>query len=188
MSLHTPIYRLHKGPKGARPNRWREDLPRQARVPGKRREVPPVWSQSGSPCQETASLCTWAASQAATILVNELILAFWEHAKQRYVKNGQPTSERRSFKIALRPVCHLYGREPVINFGPLALIACRQKLIEARICRKRINQHVGRIRQCFKWGVARELVPETIWRALCAVEGLKFGEARETAKIKPVAE
>ena len=25
----------------------------------------------------------------------------------------------------------------------------------------------------FKWGVARELVPETVWRALCAVEGLR---------------
>jgi integrase len=120
--------------------------------------------------------------------VNELILAFWQHAKQRYVKHGQPTSEIRSFRTALRPVRRLYGREPVTNFGPLALVACRQQLVEAGYCRKRINQHVGRIRQVFKWGVARELVPETVWRALCAVEGLRVGEGPETDPIKPVPE
>lgn len=124
----------------------------------------------------------------AAVKVNELILSFWRHAQLRYIKNGQPTSEIRSFRTALRPVRQLYGREPVTSFGPLALVACRQQLIEAKICRKRINQHVGRIRQMFKWGVARELVPETVWRALCAVEGLKFGEAPETPPVKPVPE
>jgi hypothetical protein len=62
--------------------------------------------------------------------VNELILAFWQHAGQRYVKNGKPTSEIRSYRTALRPVRRLYGRAPVADFGPLALVACRQKLIE----------------------------------------------------------
>ena len=128
------------------------------------------------------------AAASSPITVNKLLLAFWQHAKQRYVKNGQPTSEQRSFRTALRPVRQLYGRQPITDFGPLALVACRQKLIEAGICRKRINQHVGRIRQAFKWGVSRELVPETVWRALCAVEGLKHGEAAETAPIKPVPE
>ena len=123
-----------------------------------------------------------------SVTLNELILAFWQHAKQRYVKNGAPTSEIHSFRTALRPVRQLYGREPVTSFGPLALVACRQKLIEAGICRKRINQHVGRIRQLFKWGVAREMVPETVWRALCAVEGLRLGEALETEPVKPVPE
>jgi hypothetical protein len=92
-----------------------------------------------------------------------LILAFWEYAKQRYAKNGSPTSAIRSFQTALGPVRHLYGREPVPNFGPLALVACRQKLIEAGYCRKRINQHIGGIRHMFKWGVARKLVLETVF-------------------------
>jgi hypothetical protein len=120
--------------------------------------------------------------------VNELMLAFWQHAKQRYVKNGQPTSEIRSFRTALRPVRELYGREPVTSFGPLALIACRQKLIAAGICRRRINQHVGRIRHMFKWGVALEMVPESVWRALCAAKGLRFGEAVKTDPIRQVSE
>ena len=40
----------------------------------------------------------------------------------------------------------------------------------------------------FKWGVARELVPETVWRALCAVQGIRVGEAVETEPVKPVPE
>ena len=32
------------------------------------------------------------------------------------------------------------------------------------------------------------MVPETVWRALCAVEGLRHGEAPESPPIKPVAE
>ncbi len=122
------------------------------------------------------------------IAINELILAFWHHVKQRYVKNGAPTSERRSYRTALQPVRRLYGGVPVTDFGPLALVACRKELIDAGICRKRVNQHVTRIRRMFKWGVAHELVPETVWRALCAVEGLRVGEAVETEPIKPVPE
>ncbi|MHB1036910.1 MAG: tyrosine-type recombinase/integrase, partial [Pirellulales bacterium] len=124
----------------------------------------------------------------ACVSVNDLILAFWKYAEKRYVKNGKPTSEKNSFRTALRPVRVMYGRELVTNFGPLALTASRQKLIDAGICRKRINQHVTRVRQVFKWGVAREMVPETVWRALCAVEGLRHGEAVETEPIKPAPE
>ena len=125
---------------------------------------------------------------AGPVTVKALILDFWRHAKKRYVKNGQPTSEIGSFKTALRPVRRLYGSEPVTKFGPLALVACRQKLIEGGICRKRINQHVGRIRQMFKWGVAREMVPETVWRALCSVQGLRFGEAIEMPPVRAVSD
>ena len=121
---------------------------------------------------------------AAPVSINELILAFWQYAKRRYVKNGHPTSEVRSFRTALSPVRQLYGHEPITNFGPLALVACRQKLIEAGYCRKRINQHVGRIRQAFKWGVARELVPETVWRALRAVEGLRLADAQREVPVE----
>ena len=45
------------------------------------------------------------------------MLAFWRHVKQRYVKNGQPTSEVRSFQSALRPVRQLYGSVPVTDLA-----------------------------------------------------------------------
>ena len=111
-----------------------------------------------------------------------------KHAEKRYVKNSEPTSEVRSFRAALRPVRRLYGQEPVTCFGPLALAACKQQLIDAGIFRKRINQHLTRIRHVFKWGVAQEMVSESIWRALCAVEGVRRGEAVEGEPIRPVDE
>jgi len=131
---------------------------------------------------------TVSAAPPAEISVNELVLAFLKAADTRYVKNGKATSEVKSFRTALRPLSDLYGLEPLSKFGPLALIVCRQQLIDQGICRKRINQHVTRIRQVFKWGVSRELVAETTWRALCSVEGLNYGEALETDPIKPVPE
>jgi hypothetical protein len=61
-----------------------------------------------------------AVVQQRSTTINDLLLAFWQHAKQRYVKDGQPTSEIRSFRTALRPVRRLYGRELVTSFGPLS--------------------------------------------------------------------
>jgi hypothetical protein len=119
--------------------------------------------------------------QSAAVTVNDLLLAFWHRVKQRYVKDGKPTSEQRSFRTALRPVRQLYGHELAANFGPLALVACRQKLVEAGICRRRINQHVSRIRLMFKWGVAREMVPETVFATAPRVQP---GRTRTTSTTR----
>ena len=190
MSLRTPKYRLHKGSGQAlvQINGERIYLGKYGTEASKQRyrKIVAEWLASGHKKRPGPSAVAVGRDSQATI--NELILAFWNHAKQRYVKNGRPTSEIRSFRTALRPLRELYGGEPVTSFGPLALVACRQKLIEAGICRKRINQHVTRVRHVFKWGVARELVSETVWRALCSVEGLRFGEAVETEPVKPAQE
>jgi integrase len=114
--------------------------------------------------------------QVGEIAVAELLAQFLKHATERYVKNGAPTSEVRSYKTALRPVYRLYGGVKVSEFGPRALMACRQHLIDQGYTRKRINQHVVRIRSVFKWGVSREMVPETTWRALQSLQGLRRGE------------
>ena len=181
MSFRTPKYRLHKasGQALVQISGERIYLGKYGTEASKEkyRRLVAEFLAGG---QKAGSGRSTSLSAATAVRVNDLILVFSKHAKLRYVKHGQPTSEIRSFRTALRPVRRLYGQELVTNFGPLALIACRQKLIEAGYCRKRINQHIGRIRRVFKWGVARELVPETIWRALCAVEGLRHGEATET--------
>jgi integrase len=51
-----------------------------------------------------------------------------------------------------------------------------------------INQRVGRLVRMFRWGVAEELVPETVHRALATVKGLEKGRCtvRETKPVKPV--
>jgi integrase len=47
----------------------------------------------------------------------------------------------------------------------------------------------GETVRVFKWGVAEEMVPESVWRALTTVRGLEKGRspARETEPVKPVA-
>lgn len=188
MSFRLPKYRLHKGSGQAlvQIDGTRIYLGRHGTPESKQRYERAVAEWLAS--KRAREVPRPSTPLTAKVTVNELILAFWHHAKQRYVKNGRPTSEQSSFRTALRPVRLLYGREPVPTFGPLALVACRRRLIDAGICRRRINQHITRIRQVFKWGVARELAPETVWRALCAVEGLRVGEAVETEPIKPVPE
>lgn len=125
-----------------------------------------------------------AAGPAAS--VDELLAAFWEWANVRYVKNGRPTSEIALYKLALSPVSDLYGELAASDFGPKALIACRAVLVAAKYSRKKINQHVGRIRRVWKWGVSREIVSASTWQALTAVDGLRKGEATEHPPVECV--
>lgn len=130
-----------------------------------------------------------AASRRADLTIVELMAAYFESAKTYYVKNGKPTSEQTSIRLALRPLKAMYGGTPVIEFGPLALEAVRQRMIDSRITRTRINQHIGRIRRMFKWGVSKELVPVAVLQALSTVEGLRRGRsnAKESKPVRPVA-
>ena len=58
------------------------------------------------------------------------------------------------------------------------------------LCRGVINQRISRIVRAFKWGVGEEIIPETVYRALAAVNGLEKGRtsAREMDAVKPVPE
>ena len=186
---HVPTYRLHKPSGQARVIIDREHIYLgKFGSPESRQKYDRLIAEWLTSKRIPTSRARQPSGSPITITINELLVAFWKDAEQRYVKNGTPTSELRSFRTALRPVCQLYGRELVTDFGPLALVACRQQLVDAGICRTRINQHVTRIRRVFKWGVAHEMAPESVWRALCAVEGLRVGQAPETEPVKPVAE
>ncbi len=124
----------------------------------------------------------------STITVAEMVLAYLNHAEAYYRKNGQPTSEVVDVKLSMRPLLELYSRHLVSDFGPIALKAVRQRMVEGGLSRGVTNQRIGRIKRAFKWAVSCELIPETIARALESVDGLKQGrtEARETSPILPV--
>lgn len=134
-------------------------------------------NSGGGPALQMSPGCTTCA---------ELVDAFTDYAEERYVKNGKQTTEVRSFATAVASVIDLYRDLPANEFGPTKLMACRQWLKQKGYCRKWINSYVGRIRRVWKWGVSRELVAETVWRALQSVEGLRAGEARDTPPVEPV--
>lgn len=155
-----------------------------------------------------------AEGSAPDLSINELCLAYWRHAENYYVKDGKPTSEIYAVRQALRYVRQLYGHTPARDFGPLALKAVRQKLIEHPIVRKikvkdpytgevreaekllakglarrNINKLVSRIKGMFAWAVQEQLLPAEIHAALSRVPGLRKGkgQGREKPRIKPVA-
>ncbi|MCC7419381.1 MAG: site-specific integrase [Planctomycetaceae bacterium] len=76
------------------------------------------------------------------------------------------------------------------QFGPKLLKQVRQAMVDDRVVRVSLNRHVGRIRRMFKWGVAEEYVPTTVWTALQSVSGLQRGRtiAVESVAVRPVDE
>ncbi|WP_152053069.1 hypothetical protein [Tautonia marina] len=56
-----------------------------------------------------------------SLSIEELMLAYWAHVEQYYVKDGRPTSEQDNIRQALRFLRCLYGRSSAAEFGPLAL-------------------------------------------------------------------
>jgi integrase len=127
----------------------------------------------------------------AGVTVAELLLAFLRHAEQHYRRaDGTPTDEVANVKQMMRVVRESHGHVPAAEFGPTALRAVRQRMIDRGWSRRNVNLHVGRVRRVFKYGVEHELVPAAVWQALRAVGGLQVGRtaARETAPIRPVAD
>ena len=52
----------------------------------------------------------------------------------------------------MRPLKKLYGVTPISDFGPMALKAVRNAMVEAGWTRGFINKSVDRIRKFFRWG------------------------------------
>lgn len=127
-------------------------------------------------------------NSAAEPTIIELIACYWRYAEGYYRKNGQPTDEIHGIRAALRPLKRLYGRQSARDFGPLALKAVRQVMIDEGKSRSYINDNVARVKRMFRWAVENELVAPAVHHGLQAVPGLRRGrsKAREPAPTKPV--
>jgi hypothetical protein len=115
---------------------------------------------------------------AGGLTVSELILTYWRFAEGAYRPDGETTSELRCIREALRPLRTLYDPTPAANFGPLALKAVRQKMIDRGWCRSHINHQINRLRRVFRGAVSEELVPSSVYEALRSVSGLVPGPVR----------
>jgi integrase len=128
---------------------------------------------------------------ASDLTLNELVLAFWKHAKTHYRKaDGSETSELYLYKMALKVMRVLYGDTRAADFGPRCLKAVMQEMVGRGWCRKSINKHTARIKHLFRWAVSNELVPPSLHHGLLAVSGLPKGrtDAKESDPVKPVPE
>ena len=125
-----------------------------------------------------------------TLTIDSLAILYLEHVDSYYRKNGKPTSEATSIRIALRPLIKLYGPMRAREFSPLKLKAVRNTMIEAGWVRTSINRHVQRITACWKWAAENELVPVAVWTGLRSIAGLRRGrsKAKESVPVKLVPE
>ena len=139
-------------------------------------------------CDEFESAQASGALPSGGMTVAALVGLFLKHAEEHYRDaDGKATSELRSYVANVRPLLDAHGDTLARDFGPLALKAVRQAMVEARWARKTINQAVGRIRRIWRWGASEQLVPATAFHALQTVSGLMEGRtaAREMAAIPP---
>lgn len=126
-----------------------------------------------------------------SVTVNELVVDYIKrHVDVHYRKNGEPTSEARHIRDAVRPLCQLFGSEPASEFGPLKLELVRAQYVAAEMVRRSVNRHASRIKRLFKWAVAKQIVNPTIYQALACVDGLRAGRsaAKESKPVRPASE
>jgi integrase len=125
---------------------------------------------------------------ASDLTINELVLRYVEYCDGYYRKNGQTTSEAQQIRLSMRPVRQLYGDTLAAAFGPLALKAVRQRLIDGKLARTEINKRIRRIVRAFNWATSEQILPESVYNTLKTVEGLKRGrsEARESQRVRTV--
>lgn len=163
------------------------------------------WLERGR-CSPGPILGTVQGVSGPGVTINQLILSYWHHSQEFYCSSP---SELVKIKLAVRPLRRLYGMTPAVQFGPLALRAVREKMLELqrrtiaprekegksevrvveyRLSRRTINQRIGLLKRMFKWASGVELVPVTVYQALSTVESLEKGRtaAPDHKKVRPV--
>jgi hypothetical protein len=118
------------------------------------------WKSSAAKAEYERLISEWLAGgrQLADsgngLTVNDLMLAYLNHADKHYRKpDGEATRQLELIRLAMRPLKELYGRTPASEFGPLALKAVRQRMVDkGTLCRLTINEHVSKIKRMFAWG------------------------------------
>lgn len=124
-----------------------------------------------------------------SVYVTEVLAGFLQHAERQYLKpDGTHTSELGVFRQIIALVEGLYGSTLATDFGPLALKAVRQAMIDRGWKRTSINKQVNRIKLMFKWATAQEMIPASVYHALASLEGLRRGRggANESQPKTPV--
>ena len=154
------------------------------------------WNTKASRAEYDRLIGEWlAAGRCPTkidpgVSVAELALAYWQFAKSYYRKDGRPSGSMDRIRVAVRTLRTTYAQVPALEFGPLALQAIQRQLAEADRSRRYVNYLISTIKQVFRWGVSQELIPESVYRALTTVVGLRKGHtaARESKPIQPIAD
>jgi hypothetical protein len=169
----VPAYRLHKQsgqavvtlPDGL--GRRRDVLLGRYGTPESRKEYARVLAES-----EAAGRRTPQPTAASDVTVNELLPRYWKHARGYYAWAKEPTrGDKVSLPDALRVVRKMHGHTLAREFGPLALKACRDRMVRKGWARTYVNAQVDRVRRMFRWAAEEEMLPggvRDLWQGVRA--------------------
>lgn len=139
-----------------------------------------------------------AAMRSPTVAV--LVDEYTTWASQHYLPRNGQRSCIGNIMDAVRPLLVLAGAKHVEDFGADDLERIRDSATTGRWitddfpkCKKwsrqTANRHIGRIRQMFKWGVKKKIVPQGVFFSLQSLEPLRrgFTKAIDYQPILPVS-
>ena len=103
-------------------------------------------------------------------------------------KGYYPAKEHGHMQRVCQVLMDLHEDVLLADYTPSRLREVQNAMVAKGWFRKSINTNIVRVRQIFKWGAARELVPGTVYHALTAVAPLKMGrtDAPESMPVEPV--
>ena len=110
-------------------------------------------------------------SVSAGMGVSELVRAYLLFAKGYHA-----VKQFNRIRLAIGPLLDLYGAATVSEFGPVALEAVQSSMVKLGWSRRYINRAISFIRQGFKWGARKELIPFQAYDRLRTVPGLRKGK------------
>jgi integrase len=135
-------------------------------------------------------IAEWSAAGKYTlptvdVTIAKLVAGYLAHCDQYY---GAKATETRDSKLSLQPLLDVYANLMANEFGPKALKAVRQTMIDRGWARQLVNQRIRRVKRLIAWAVSQELVRGDLHHALTAVEGLRKnrGGLPEYKKVRPV--
>lgn len=143
--------------------------------------------QRGQPYPPVRSNSPSAASNLTVVEACDRYLA---HVQSRFEHSRHAKAMLSHVKALMQVLLKLYENERAAAFGPLELLETRRAMIALDWSRSYVNSQIAKLCRMYKWLVTQSLVPETTYRALKLVEGLRKGEegVRETKPVRSVAD
>jgi len=121
--------------------------------------------------------------------VDDLCDAFLGHARVYYRRrDGSQTGEAKKFERSFFELRCIFGSTPASEFSLEALTEVRLAMIGRKLCRRVVNQRVGRVRRAFNWGAANGFAVAEAHASLATIEPLPAWRslATEHPEVKPV--
>jgi integrase len=98
---------------------------------------------------------------------------FLTHARTYYrLPSGKLSSEPRCYEFSFKQLLDLYADLPANSLRRPHVVAARQRMIDAKISRRVINQSVGRIKRAVRWLCESGHLGDEVYNSISIVRGL----------------